>query len=168
MDPDALTVIPGVPFPEYYELFMDWKTPLTIAAVYAVSVHLLNPSATKAKVSRVEAKNQGAGTASKSSGFMTAFVFAHNLSLAIYSMVTFYNMVQYMHKLFNRGQSIHDSVSGRKLKFNNDWGIGNLIFFFLYETIGWVIHSTAIRMDSCGIMHWDTGATCFTSPSFMK
>jgi hypothetical protein len=131
MDPDALTVIPGVPFPEYYELFMDWKTPLTIAAVYAVSVHLLNPSATKAKVSRVEAKNQGAGTASKSSGFMTAFVFAHNLSLAVYSMITFYNMVQYMHKLFNRGQSIHDSVSAES-QIQQRLGHRKSNFFFSY------------------------------------
>ncbi|KAI8329854.1 ELO family [Chlamydoabsidia padenii] len=142
MDPDTLTVIPGVPFPEYYELFMNWKTPLIIATIYAVSVHLLNPSQTKAKVSRVEAKNQGSGTASKSSGLMTAFVFAHNLSLAIYSMLTFYNMVQYMHKLYNRGQSIHDAYCDKDgFLWDNALGYWGYLFYLskFYEVIDTMI-----------------------------
>lgn len=111
MDVDKLTMIKGVPFPEYYEFFMDWKTPLAIAATYATVVHLLNPSAESAKLSRVEAKNRGINNASKSSKFMTAFVFVHNLLLSVYSAITFINMAQAMHKLFNRGNNLHDAVS---------------------------------------------------------
>lgn len=111
MDVDKLQPIPGIPFPEYYEFFMDWKTPVAIASVYAICVHLFNPSPASAKLSRVEAKNRGVGNASKSNKFMTAFVFVHNLILSIYSGITFINMAQNMHKLFNRGSSIHDAVS---------------------------------------------------------
>lgn len=111
MDVDKLRPIPGIPFPQYYELMMDWKTPIAIAATYAICVHLFNPSAASAKLSRVEAKNRGVGSATKSSKAMTAFVFVHNLILAVYSGVTFINMAYNMHKLFNRGSSLHDSVS---------------------------------------------------------
>jgi hypothetical protein len=111
MDVDKLTAIPGIPFPELYEFFMDWKTPVAIATLYAVCVHLFNPSVESAKLSRVEAKNRGVNNASKSSKFMTAFVFVHNLLLSVYSGITFINMAQNMHKLFNRGSSLHDAVS---------------------------------------------------------
>ncbi|CAO3639509.1 unnamed protein product [Cunninghamella echinulata] len=142
MNPDALTTIPGIPFPEYYDFFMSWKAPIGIATVYALTVHLLNPSATKAKVSRVEAKNQGAGTASQSSKFMTAFVFLHNLALAVYSFATFYNMVQSLHKLYNRGQSIHFSYCDKdSFLWNDSLGYWGYIFYLskYYEVIDTMI-----------------------------
>lgn len=111
MDVDKLTPIPGIPFPELYEFFMDWKTPVGIAAIYAITVHIFNPSVESAKLSRVEAKNRGESNASKSSKLMTAFVFVHNLLLSVYSGITFFYMIQSMHKLFNRGSSLHDAVS---------------------------------------------------------
>lgn len=111
MDVDKLKMIPGIPFPELYEFFMDWKTPVGIATTYAICVHLFNPSAESAKLSRVEAKNRGVNNATKSSKAMTAFVFVHNLLLAVYSGITFINMAYNMHKLFNRGSSLHDAVS---------------------------------------------------------
>ncbi|KAI8077753.1 ELO family [Halteromyces radiatus] len=142
MDPDALTIIPGVPFPEYYEFFMSWKAPIGIATTYALMVHLFNPSVSKAKVSRVEAKNQGTGTASKSSPWMTTFVFFHNLSLAIYSMITFFNMVQYMHQLFHRGQSIHDTYCDKDgFLWDNGLGYWGYLFYLskFYEVIDTII-----------------------------
>lgn len=111
MDVDKLTPIAGIPFPQFYEFFMDWKTPVAIAATYATCVHIFNPSVESAKLSRVEAKNRGIDNASKSSKFMTAFVFVHNLLLSVYSGITFINMAQAMHKSFNRGSTIHDAVS---------------------------------------------------------
>ncbi|KAI8980350.1 ELO family [Pilobolus umbonatus] len=109
METDKLAPIPGIPFPEYYEFFMDWKTPIGIAIAYATLVHIFNPSPTAAKVSRVEAKNKGVANASKSSKWMTAFVFVHNLILAVYSGITFINMAQAMHKTFHRGTSITEA-----------------------------------------------------------
>ncbi|KAI9491649.1 ELO family [Zychaea mexicana] len=103
---DKLTAIPGVPFPEYYEFFMDWKTPVAIASTYAVAIHLLNPK--DGKLSRVEAKNRGVSNASSSSKFMTAFVFLHNFALAVYSMITFYNMASGMKRAwFQRDVDTH-------------------------------------------------------------
>lgn len=119
MDVDKLTAIPGIPFPELYEFFMDWKTPVALAATYAVCVHLFNPSVESAKLSRVEAKNRGVNNASKSNKFMTAFVFVHNLLLSIYSGITFIYMAQNMHKLFNRGSSLHDAVIINKIGVKN-------------------------------------------------
>ncbi|KAF9916244.1 hypothetical protein BX616_004267, partial [Lobosporangium transversale] len=71
----------GIPFPEYYDFFMDWKTPLAIAATYAICVSLFNPKV--GKVSRVVAKSTNAKPTDKteSSAAMTAFVFVHNLLL---------------------------------------------------------------------------------------
>ncbi|CAO0795404.1 unnamed protein product [Mucor circinelloides] len=138
MDVDKLQPIPGIPFPEYYEFFMDWKTPVAIASVYAICVHLFNPSPASAKLSRVEAKNRGVGNASKSSKFMTAFVFVHNLILSIYSGITFINMAQNMHKLFNRGSSIHDAYCDMdSFLWNEGLGYWGYLFYLskFYEVI---------------------------------
>lgn len=120
MDADKLKMIPGIPFPELYEFFMDWKTPVSLAAAYAICIHLVNPSAQSAKVSRVEAKNRGVSNASKSSKFMTGFVFIHNLILSIYSGITFVNMAYSLHKLFNRGSTLHFAVSSDRYKNNKE------------------------------------------------
>ncbi|KAG1142921.1 hypothetical protein G6F37_006019 [Rhizopus arrhizus] len=108
MDIDQLKPITNIPYPEYYEFFMDWKTPVVIATLYAVTIHLLNPSRATAKLSRVEAKNRGVNNASSSSKLFTTFVFLHNLFLSIYSGVTFVNMVQALHRLFTN-YSVHDA-----------------------------------------------------------
>ncbi|ORX48767.1 hypothetical protein DM01DRAFT_1338426 [Hesseltinella vesiculosa] len=109
---------------------MSWKAPIGIATAYTLMVHLLNPSTSKAKVSRVEAKNQGAGTASQSNALMTLFVFLHNLSLAVYSMITFYNMVTVMHKLYNRGQSLHFAYCDTdQFLWNNALGYWGYLFY---------------------------------------
>lgn len=110
-DIDRLVMIPGIPFPELYEFFMDWKTPIAIAATYALTIHLLNPKSSK--LSRVEAKNRGeTSKASSSSPLMTTFVFLHNLALAVYSIITFYHMAQGMNTAWlKRDISMHDAVS---------------------------------------------------------
>ncbi|KAI8371721.1 ELO family [Radiomyces spectabilis] len=137
---DKLTYIPGVPFPEYYEALLNWKTPVVIGAVYATTVHMLNPSATTAKLSRVEAKNRGEhNKATKSNNkLMTLFVFLHNTALALYSGITFYNMVISMHKLFNRGNSIHDAYCDKDgFLWNDSLGYWGYLFYLskFYEVI---------------------------------
>jgi hypothetical protein len=119
---EVLKSIPEIPFPEYYEFFMDWKTVVSIASAYVVGVSLFNPSASKAKASRVTAKNNGATNVSKSSPFMTALVFTHNLVLAIYSAVTFYNMVIGLHNNYTRDASLSQAVKlKKKKKKSNSW-----------------------------------------------
>ena len=89
---------------------MDWKTPIALATTYAIVIHTLNPKTSKA--SRVEAKNKGIKDVSKKSGpLMTVFVFLHNLSLAIYSGVTFVNMAIALHKTVHRDLPFRDIVS---------------------------------------------------------
>ncbi|CAO3635641.1 unnamed protein product [Mucor hiemalis] len=138
MDVDKLSPIAGIPFPQYYEFFMDWKTPVAIAVTYATCVHIFNPSAESAKLSRVEAKNRGVDNASKSSKFMTAFVFIHNLLLSVYSGITFISMAQAMHKSFNRGSSIHDAYCDLdSFLWNEGLGYWGYIFYLskFYEVI---------------------------------
>jgi hypothetical protein len=106
----ALPKIPGVPVSPTFEFFMNWKTPFATALIYAISVHMLNPPVSQAKVSRVKAKKQPHGKVSKSGPLLTTLVFLHNLFLATYSVLTFFVMVPALHKLFHRGQSLHDAV----------------------------------------------------------
>ncbi|KAI8330702.1 GNS1/SUR4 family-domain-containing protein [Chlamydoabsidia padenii] len=97
IDPsDALTKIPGIPYSATYEFFMDWKTPLILSTVYALSVYFLNPPATQAKLSRVEARNQGQGTTTQSTPLF-------------YSMVTFFNMVPYILRSYHKGVTLREA-----------------------------------------------------------
>jgi hypothetical protein len=100
----------GIPFPEYYDFFMDWKTPLAIAGVYTLAVSIFNPKV--GKVSRVVAKSQNAKSSEKteSGAAMTAFVFVHNLILCLYSGITFYYMFPALINNF-RTHKLHDAVS---------------------------------------------------------
>jgi len=100
----------GVPFPEYYDFFMDWRTPFAIAATYCVSVAIFNPKV--GKVSRVVAQSTNAKPSEKtqSGKAMTAFVFVHNLILCVYSAVTFVNMFPAMVNNFQT-HSLFDAVS---------------------------------------------------------
>ncbi|KAF7723873.1 hypothetical protein EC973_001545 [Apophysomyces ossiformis] len=137
-DVDKLTMISGVPYPEFYELVMDWKTPVTIAASYAVVIHLLNRLQAPSNLSRVEAKNRGVQSTVKPSKFMTTFVFLHNLALAVYSMVTFYHMARGMHRSYNRGQSVHDAYCDTdKFLWNDSLGYWGYWFYLskFYEVV---------------------------------
>ncbi|OMJ15986.1 Elongation of fatty acids protein 3 [Smittium culicis] len=60
-------------------------------ALYVGAVHYFQPPADKSSISRVEAKRQNKASAKKSenSFLFTAFVFLHNLFLAVYSGWTF-------------------------------------------------------------------------------
>lgn len=154
MDIDQLKPITNIPYPEYYEFFMDWKTPVVIATLYAVTIHLLNPSRDTAKLSRVEAKNRGVNNASSSSKLFTTFVFLHNLFLSIYSGVTFVNMVQALHRLFNN-YSVHDAVS--YTTETKERAKNNTCFI-----------SIVMWMEHFGTKHWVTGDIYFIFLNSMK
>ncbi|ORY90365.1 ELO family [Syncephalastrum racemosum] len=139
---DQLTTIPGIPFPEFYELFMDWKTPLIIASTYALTIKLLNPSSSASKLSRVEAKNRGVDDAAKkstSSKLMTPFVFLHNLALAVYSIITFYNMATGMKRAwFDRNISMHDAFCDKdEFLWDDSLGYWGYLFYLskFYEVV---------------------------------
>jgi hypothetical protein len=138
---------------------MDWKTPIAMAATYAVVIHTLNPKSSKA--SRVEAKNKGIKDVSKKSGpLMTAFVFLHNLSLAIYSGVTFVNMAIALHKSVHRDLPFSDIVSTTTSDQIFDLVRRGLLIWFL--------SSSVIRTISFGTMLSDTGVIFSISPSTMR
>ncbi|KAF9435952.1 hypothetical protein BGZ76_005173 [Entomortierella beljakovae] len=134
---DTLQMPAGVPFPEYFELFMDWKTPLVIATAYAILVHHYNPKV--GKVSRVVAKSAHAKSSEKSQSgsAMTAFVFVHNLVLCIYSGMTFYKMLPAVinnyrtHNLFDAYCDLDGSL------WDNALGYWGYIFYLskFYEVI---------------------------------
>ncbi|KAF9179866.1 hypothetical protein BGZ51_006470 [Haplosporangium sp. Z 767] len=131
----------GIPFPEYYDFFMDWKTPLAIAATYTVAVGLFNPKV--GKVSRVVAKSANAKPAEKtqSGAAMTAFVFVHNLILCVYSGITFYNMFPAMVRNF-RTHTLFDAYcdTDRSL-WNGSLGYWGYLFYLskFYEVIDTII-----------------------------
>lgn len=88
----------GILYPEYFDVLVNWRTPICAAAFYVLMVVLLNPK--QGKVSRVVAADNAAkgGDGKKkqelstSSPAMTALVFAHNAILCVYSAWTFYGM----------------------------------------------------------------------------
>ncbi|KAG0036969.1 hypothetical protein BGZ82_003390 [Podila clonocystis] len=86
-------------YPEYFDLLVNWRTPIAVAALYVLMVVLLNPK--QGKVSRVvaadTASKEGKGAVKKqelseSTPFMTTLVFVHNAILCAYSAWTFYGM----------------------------------------------------------------------------
>ncbi|KAG0305162.1 hypothetical protein BGZ97_001216 [Linnemannia gamsii] len=88
----------GILYPEYFDVLVNWRTPIAVAALYVLMVVLLNPK--QGKVSRVVAADNAAkgGDGKKkqelstSSPAMTALVFVHNAILCVYSAWTFYGM----------------------------------------------------------------------------
>ncbi|KAG0310360.1 hypothetical protein BGZ99_000432, partial [Dissophora globulifera] len=89
----------GILFPEYYDILVNWRTPILAAALYIIVVVALNPK--QGKVSRVVAADNAAkATAvgdnkqdlSQSTPFITALVFVHNTILCLYSAWTFHGM----------------------------------------------------------------------------
>ncbi|KAF8977924.1 hypothetical protein BGZ46_007000 [Entomortierella lignicola] len=147
MTPSRLDIAPmpaGIPFPEYYDFFMDWKTPFTIASVYALSVTMLNPK--EGKVSRVVAKSSAGENAhpvkeSQSGSAMTVFVFLHNVILCVYSAITFYHMAPAMVHNY-RTHSVYDAFCDKDQSFwNNALGYWGYIFYLskFYEVIDTII-----------------------------
>ncbi|KAI9319990.1 ELO family [Dichotomocladium elegans] len=100
----TLRPIAGVPFPQYYGLLMDWKTPLAIAACYVTGVHLVaDLTGTSAgSMSRVVAKKHGTVAKTNSSLSMTTFCLLHNLALCGYSAVSFYHLALGLHNARTR------------------------------------------------------------------
>ncbi|KAF9434254.1 hypothetical protein BGZ76_008325 [Entomortierella beljakovae] len=134
----------GIPFPEYYDFFMDWKTPVAIASIYAITVTALNPK--EGKVSRVVAKDNASGNTkpakeSRSSSALTAFVFIHNMILCLYSGITFVSMMPAMIQNY-RTHSLHAAYcdTDRSL-WNNGLGYWGYIFYLskFYEVIDTII-----------------------------
>lgn len=87
----------GIIYPEYFDVLVNWRTPVSVAALYVLMVVLLNPK--EGKVSRVVAADSAAKgdkkkqpELSSSSPAMTALVFVHNAILCVYSAWTFYGM----------------------------------------------------------------------------
>ncbi|KAF9348710.1 hypothetical protein BGX26_012888 [Mortierella sp. AD094] len=134
----------GIPFPEYYDFFMDWKTPFAIASIYGITVTMLNPK--EGKVSRVVAKSSASENTkpmkeSQSGPAMTAFVFTHNLILCVYSAITFYNMAPAMVQNY-RTHSIYDAFCDKDHSFwNNALGYWGYLFYLskFYEVIDTII-----------------------------
>ncbi|KAF9154683.1 hypothetical protein BG015_000211 [Linnemannia schmuckeri] len=131
----------GIPFPEYYDFFMNWKTPLAIAATYTLAVSLFNPKV--GKVSRVVAKSANAKPAEKtqSGAAMTAFVFVHNLILCVYSGITFYNMFPAMIKNFATHSVFDAYCDTDQSLWNGSLGYWGYIFYLskFYEVIDTII-----------------------------
>ncbi|CDO53111.1 hypothetical protein DV451_000393 [Geotrichum candidum] len=67
---------------QYHEFFMDVRVPITIAAVYATSVHICN---------RIRKTNKEPLAISKTA-FFRWFVLLHNIGLCVYSAWTFIGM----------------------------------------------------------------------------
>ncbi|KAI5855162.1 ELO family [Tricharina praecox] len=87
----SLVVPQHVPIPaDIYAALLDVRVPLTIAAVYAVSAHLLNHCA------------NGQPYAIAKTRLFKAFVVAHNIFLAVYSAWTFVGMVRGLHHALDK------------------------------------------------------------------
>ncbi|CAB4404932.1 unnamed protein product [Rhizophagus irregularis] len=132
----------GIPFPEYYPYFMDYRFPLTMASLYIISVSLFNPKSNA--VSRIVAKQKGIKvTNTKSNPLMTGFVFLHNLALCVFSIITFINMASaFVTNFKNHSDNFTDAYCDRDSSLWNSalgyWGY----FFYLskfYEIIDTII-----------------------------
>jgi len=112
-----------IPFPQYYDLVMDWKFPLTVAAIYAIVITLLNPKSPSTSfdkntnnVSRAVAQSKGLKplNVKKSGSLMTTFIFIHNLALCLYSLITFMTMGSaFVNNFYNH--NLTDAVSAKSL-----------------------------------------------------
>lgn len=133
----------GIPYPEYYPFFMDWRLPITIAIIYTLSIITLNPKTTK--VSRVVAKTKGVKTnqiSQSSNPLMTAFVFVHNLTLCFYSLVTFVGMGSAVLYNFWSHDTVKEAYCDKDGSlWNNALGYWGYLFYLskYYEIIDTII-----------------------------
>ncbi|KAF5097828.1 hypothetical protein D0Z00_002265 [Geotrichum galactomycetum] len=93
---------------QYHEFFMDVRVPITIAAVYATSVHICN---------RFRKTNKEPLAISKTALFRW-FVLAHNIGLCVYSAWTFVGMTSSISKtvyeISNSGQNAESLLFATK------------------------------------------------------
>lgn len=133
----------GIPFPEYYSLFMDWRFPIGVAALYTLGVVVLNPKSNK--VSRVVAQSKGlkaSQVAPKSGTAMTAFVFFHNLVLCVFSVITFLAMGPAMLMNFWNQEGFTNAYCDRDGSlWNNHLGYWGYLFYLskFYEILDTII-----------------------------
>ncbi|KAJ1967023.1 hypothetical protein IWQ62_002105, partial [Dispira parvispora] len=116
--PPAPIPVESLPLGSLYPWVMHWKTPLIVALIYSVTVTYCNTKQTGG-LSRVQAKQLQAdktGTVQKptksrgkSSPWFTAFIFLHNLTLCIYSGITFAKVAPVMYQQFTT-QSFYDAM----------------------------------------------------------
>ncbi|RUS16170.1 fatty acid elongase [Endogone sp. FLAS-F59071] len=144
LSPSYSAMPEGILYPEYYDFFMNWKTPLVIAGIYTVAVTLLNPASSK--LSRVVAKSSqdaaAAAKVSESSASMTAFVFVHNLILCVYSVITCIYMARGMVANYRHSESIKNAYCDKdSFLWNNSLGYWGYYFYLskYYEIIDTVI-----------------------------
>ncbi|KAI7858747.1 fatty acid elongase [Circinella umbellata] len=123
---------PGIPFSEFYQASMNWRTPVAGIFMYLTIVYLWTIRVLK-KQKQIDGSKKTSTSSKTSSGVMTFFVLLHNLTLAIYSGLTFYKMATALHRT-----RIRDDVCDLDEYFWNDalgyWGY----FFYLskfYEFI---------------------------------
>ncbi|KAA8911685.1 ELO family [Sphaerosporella brunnea] len=101
----ALVVPDHLPIPaEIYTKLLDVRVPLTIAAVYAVTVHLLNHYST------------GAPYAIAKTRVFKLLVILHNVFLAVYSAWTFVGMVQGLHNALDKSSLVGAASSLCKIR----------------------------------------------------
>ncbi|CAG8605957.1 5046_t:CDS:2 [Ambispora gerdemannii] len=140
---DSVPAPEGIPFPEYYPLFMDWRFPISVAAIYTLSILILNPKSSK--VSRVVAQSKGikqSGKSSKDSSAMTAFIFVHNLLLCVYSFSTFLGAGSAQLRNFLTHSNFTDAYCDRDGSFwNNALGYWGYLFYLskYYEIVDTII-----------------------------
>ncbi|ORZ27060.1 ELO family [Lobosporangium transversale] len=128
----------GILYPEYYDILVNWRTPLTVAALYVLMVVLLNPK--EGKVSRVVAADNAQQELSQSSPFMTTLVFVHNAILCIYSGWTFYGMFFAWKEVFTT-HSFMDAVCDTDGTF---WGTLGFYSYYFYLSKYYEILDTII------------------------
>ncbi|KAF2715626.1 hypothetical protein K504DRAFT_367785 [Pleomassaria siparia CBS 279.74] len=134
------------PFPisfETYNAALDYKVPLTIASVYAVSVVTLNWYNRRHK-------NQP-WAISKTRAFK-AFVIAHNVFLAVYSLVTCVAMVLALKRTFPN-PSEHNAVVGTVdalCKMHGPRGLGDAATYNTSTSL-WDMKNPFLHLDSNGI-----------------
>lgn len=91
----------GIPFPEFYQASMNWRTPVTGILMYLTVVYLWTIRVLK-KQKQTDVSKKPSISCKTGNGVMTPFVFLHNLALAIYSGLTFYKMATGLHRTRTR------------------------------------------------------------------
>ncbi|KAF9580745.1 hypothetical protein BGW38_002483 [Lunasporangiospora selenospora] len=147
---DTWTIAPqpdNILYPETFDFFVNWRTPVVAAILYVLAVVALNPK--KGKVSRVVAADSAPSSKGKtsssqeiaeSSPFMTALVLVHNGILCVYSAWTFYGMFLAWKHSFET-QSFKDAVCDKDGSFWNQLGYYSYYFYLskYYEIVDTII-----------------------------